>query len=395
MENINEISVKNPFIIPEVNLASRSMVAGYLGVTPTTIGNMVKKYSDELVALGMRNYNEEELIGMGFVKKTRTRFKKDNALVQLESGNGTVTLLNVDCIKFIAGKLTNSTVAKDIMDAVTTAAAVQEETATDEVVEVNNEQFQVFNNPEFGNIRMIVMDGAPWFVGKDVADALQYSNSRKALLDHVDNLDKNTVTNRDGNRGNPKMTIINESGFYALVMRSKLPEAIKFQRWVTSEVLPSIRRHGAYMTTETLMEAMKNPDYVIELVRNLSEEQQKRIELEKKNSILETTNQVLVHENLTWGDREILNRIVRKTACWFYPGVDMAKAVRYMWASIYKDVLYKHHINLKGRLEKATPEELAKAVSVAAAKCLDVDIDLAEIIGFTNAQRATKLAETT
>lgn len=110
----------------------------------------------------------------------------------------------------------------------------------------------VFENPEFGSIRTVELDGEPWLVGKDVATALGYSNTRDALDRHVDPEDKNTVVNPDGNRGNPNMTIINESGLYSLVLSSKLPTAKKFQRWVTSEVLPSIRRTGGYVANDEL-----------------------------------------------------------------------------------------------------------------------------------------------
>ena len=86
-----------------------------------------------------------------------------------------------------------------------------------------------------------------WLVGKDVAAALGYSNPRDALARHVYDEDKNTVVNPDGNRGNPNMTIINESGLYSLVLSSKLPGAKKFRRWITSEVIPTIREFGAYL----------------------------------------------------------------------------------------------------------------------------------------------------
>lgn len=111
----------------------------------------------------------------------------------------------------------------------------------------------VFNNPEFGKIRTLTIDDEVWFVGKDVATALGYSNTRDALDRHVDPEDKNTVVNPDGNRGNPNMTIINESGVYSLVLSSKLPGAKKFKHWVTSEVLPSIRKTGGYTAKERPM----------------------------------------------------------------------------------------------------------------------------------------------
>ena len=97
------------------------------------------------------------------------------------------------------------------------------------------------------DVRIITINDEPWFVGKDVADILGYSNSRKALSDHVDDEDKG-VTKSDTLGGNQNITIINESGLYSLILKSKKPEAKQFKRWVTSDVLPTIRKHGAYMT---------------------------------------------------------------------------------------------------------------------------------------------------
>lgn len=115
-------------------------------------------------------------------------------------------------------------------------------------------ELQVFENAQFGQVRTINKDGEPWFVGKDVAEALGYSNPRKALYDHVDIEDKTDgVTIRDsiGRPQNP--VIINESGLYSLVMSSKLPNARQFKRWVTSEVLPSIRKNGGYIAGQETM----------------------------------------------------------------------------------------------------------------------------------------------
>ena len=112
----------------------------------------------------------------------------------------------------------------------------------------NQKQIQIFNNAEFGEIRSMEIGGEPWFVGKDVATALGYSNPRDALSKHVDSEDKNTVAFRDGNKGNPNQTIVNESGLYSLILGSKLDGAKRFKRWVTSEVLPAIRKTGAYAT---------------------------------------------------------------------------------------------------------------------------------------------------
>lgn len=138
---------------------------------------------------------------------------------------------------------------------------------------------QIFNSPEFGVIRTIEKDGEPWFVGKDVAVVLGYGDTDQALRKHIDDEDK--LTRRfDGSGQNRQMTIINESGLYSLVLSSKLPTAKKFKRWVTNEVIPSIRKHGAYMTPETLEKVLLSPDTLMQLAQNLKDEQEKRKALE-------------------------------------------------------------------------------------------------------------------
>lgn len=112
-------------------------------------------------------------------------------------------------------------------------------------------EVQVFKNQEFGSVRTLVINSEPWFIGKDVADVLGYKNQRDAISKHVDSEDKNTVAIHDGiTRGNPNQTIINESGLYSLIFGSKLESAQKFKRWVTSEVLPALRKTGQYQVKE-------------------------------------------------------------------------------------------------------------------------------------------------
>lgn len=109
---------------------------------------------------------------------------------------------------------------------------------------------QIFNHPQFGEIRALEIDGEPWFVGKDVAQALGYANPQKAIRDHVDNDDKtvNDLFTVKGTKG----ILVNESGLYSLVLSSKLPDAKKFKRWVTHDVLPTIRKTGGYVSNEDL-----------------------------------------------------------------------------------------------------------------------------------------------
>ena len=124
---------------------------------------------------------------------------------------------------------------------------------------MNNELIN-FHHEMFGDIRAIEKDGESWFVGKDVAVALGYANTRKAIADHVDDDDKG-VTKCDTLGGEQNVTIINESGLYSLVLCSKLPSAKQFKHWVTAEVLPFIRRHGAYATAPTLERIIAQPEF--------------------------------------------------------------------------------------------------------------------------------------
>lgn len=144
-------------------------------------------------------------------------------------------------------------------------------------------ELKIFENPEFGEIRTVEIDGEPWLVGKDVAQALGYKNPQEAVRTHVDDEDKG-VSEILTPGGKQNVPIINESGLYSLVLSSKLPGAKKFRRWVTSEVLPSIRKHGAYMTPESIEKVLTAPDTIIQLATTLKEEREKRKALETENA---------------------------------------------------------------------------------------------------------------
>ena len=111
---------------------------------------------------------------------------------------------------------------------------------------MNTTAITTFNNEEFGNVRTLTIDGEPWFVGKDIAECLGYSRSTKAVSDHVDEEDIDGIPIQDSIGRMQNTPIINESGVYALILSSKLESAKKFKRWVTSEVLPSLRKTGTY-----------------------------------------------------------------------------------------------------------------------------------------------------
>lgn len=159
-------------------------------------------------------------------------------------------------------------------------------------------ELQLFNF-ENNQVRTLLINDEPWFVGKDVAQILGYSNPRDALSKHVDDEDKNSVAIRDGNKGNPNQTVINESGVYALVFSSKLPSAKKFKHWVTSEVLPQIRKTGSYaspqLTGEELMaKALIEANSVLARQSKQLEEQKPKVLF--ADSVIASKGSILVRE---------------------------------------------------------------------------------------------------
>lgn len=141
------------------------------------------------------------------------------------------------------------------------------------------DDLMVFSSPEFGQIRTVEIGGEPWLVGKDVAQALGYKEPTKAAREKVDPEDRG-VSKIDTPSGTQEMTVINESGLYSLVLSSKLPGAKRFRRWVTGEVLPSIRKTGLYATEKTVDAILADPDVGIRLLTSLKEERSRRKELE-------------------------------------------------------------------------------------------------------------------
>jgi prophage antirepressor len=136
-------------------------------------------------------------------------------------------------------------------------------------------ELQVFNSTEFGSVRTAIVNDVVMFVGKDVADILEYTNTAKAIRDHVDDEDK--LTERIVLSGqNREVIFINESGLYSLILSSKMPNARKFKQWVTAEVLPAIRKHGMY----AIDEIHNNPDLAIAALTQLKEERERRKQLE-------------------------------------------------------------------------------------------------------------------
>ena len=139
---------------------------------------------------------------------------------------------------------------------------------------------EIFENPEFGSVRTIVISNEPWFVGKDVANILEYQNGSRDINRHVDSEDRQKAMVFDGNQ-DKETILINESGLYSLILSSKLPKAKQFKHWVTGEVLPTIRKHGGYLTQEKMEEALLNPDVLIKLATQLKSERDARKQAEQ------------------------------------------------------------------------------------------------------------------
>lgn len=167
-----------------------------------------------------------------------------------------------------------------------------------------NQLQKVFNYGQ-AQVRTVLKGEEVWFVAKDVCDILEYSNSRMALQ-RLDSEEKD-VSPVDTLGGIQNLTIVNESGLYELIFGSKKKEAKQFKKWIKTEVLPSIRKHGAYMTDDVLERTLNDPDFMIGLLNNLKEEKLKRIEAEK-------TVNILTHVNKTYTATEIAKELGFKSA---------------------------------------------------------------------------------
>lgn len=211
-------------------------------------------------------------------------------------------------------------------------------------------KIEVFTNAEFGSVRTLTIDEKPYFVGKDVAEILGYVETAKAIREHVDEDDKG-VSVLDTPGGKQKMTIINESGLYSLILSSKLPNAKRFKRWVTAEVLPTIRKTGSY----------NSPDY-----SSLSPQLQYLISLEQKTKELETAVQTtnrrldsmcetmqIKGDNWRKATHSLINRIATASG----------QEQRAIYLDIYDELEYRAGCNLSIRFDNLSSRLFARGVS--------------------------------
>lgn len=220
-------------------------------------------------------------------------------------------------------------------------------------------ELQIFNNEEFGNVRSLMIDNEPWLVGKDVATDLGYQNGSRDINWHVDEEDRRKVMVFDGKQ-NKETIVINESGLYALVFGSKLPSAKKFKHWVTSEVLPTLRKTGSYAKVPT------DPRELLMLTIKAHEQTAQRVDvLEEKVSDLEKSTTIDSSQQYT------LERIAKTTVISALGGIDsrayqlMSRKLfsniwrdykKYFKLGSYRDTLKTDYENAKNYLESWSPE---------------------------------------
>lgn len=171
------------------------------------------------------------------------------------------------------------------------------------------QEIKVFENSEFGKVRVSVVNGEPMFCGKDLASVLGYSNTSSAIATHCKS-GVDVFCEHANGIGGTNVRYVNESDVYRLIMHSKLPNIERFQDWVCEEVLPSIRKHGAYMTPETIEKALTSPDFIIKLATQLKDEQEKRKQAEAK--IEADKPKVLFSEAVSASNKSILVRELAK-----------------------------------------------------------------------------------
>lgn len=255
----------------------------------------------------------------------------------------------------------------------------------------NSTAIRTFTNDNLGNIRILIDNDEIWFVAIDVCKCLEINNSRQAIL-RLDTDEKKSLYIENSGAGNPNKTIVNEAGLYNLILSSRKPEAKEFKRWITHEVIPSIRKYGAYMTPETIEKVLYNPEFIINLASQLKAEQEKNEALTKENKALLTENDVLSGEIQTYDSRKILNALIRALTFRNYNG-----DYSYAWNSFYKQLKYKYGYDLKIRKGKSKDntqplitylrdDEVGKAASLAAAMCKEAGLDLDMIINSVNAK---------
>ena len=226
----------------------------------------------------------------------------------------------------------------------------------------NEVSLQKFISQDFGEVRGLEYQNQPWLVGKNIAICLGYKKPENALIAHVDSDDKTTtLIQGDGSNYKSKSTIVNESGFYSLVFGSKLPTAKKFKHWVTSEVLPSINKHGIYATDGTLDSMLNNPDFGIRLLTELKNERGQRKQLE--NQLQQQKPLIDFATTVKGSDINILVRETSKLAS-NYTGIDIGERGLYQKLREWGFVCWTHNEPTKRAYKQKILEYVERKIRI-------------------------------
>ena len=382
--------VKPVKLLPKLDVITIAGAAEYLETEPTFISSYYAGHLKELQEYGATKLFANDFLNAGYTKDGQRVGSCD--VLRYEGTEVRVSGLGARCLTknalfYMILGMNCSEVVERIKSAVveaenadTNSESVTESEGAEEVSTTTASSIQTFTNADFGSVRVVDVNGEPWFVAADVCKALEIEKTDRALS-RLDDDEKgaHSVSTLGGKQ---KVAIVNEPGLYSLVLGSRKPEAKAFKRWISHEVIPSIRKHGAYMTPEKLREVILNPDVMIEVCMNLKAEQE-------KNKQLTAVNKALADEISTWDNRSVLNALVRKISSKCFGG-----NFQLGWNYFYKQYNYKYHRDIKkckntskSLIDRLTESQLADAVRVAASICEAKKINTGEIINEVNAAR--------
>lgn len=379
--------IKNLPLLPKLNVATLQMVADYFGVDKSVVSNYYNGHKKELEEYGIIKLQWRDFENAGYDVETIYRMhiaRCDSAEINVY-GHGVCCMSKAAVFNMALG-INKSEIAEKIKAAAALAETETNATHTntsDNNVENMAENILTFTNTEFGSIRVMEINGNPWFVGKDVAESLAYTNPHKAIRDHVDEEDKG-LNESFTPGGKQKTVIINESGLYSLIMSSKLPTAKQFKRWVTSEVLPSVRKNGGYIAGQEALTETELMAKALLVAQKALEDREKRI------AELSVSNKAMMENINTWDKKSVINALIRT-----YGGRCFNGDFKAAFADFYRQFNYKYGTNLKARrtysgsnkplIDYMTEQEKGNALKLAVAICESRQINTGAIINEVNA----------
>ena len=387
--------VKPVKLLPKLDVITIAGAAEYLETEPTFISSYYAGHLKDLQEYGATKLFVNDFLNAGYTKDSQRVGSCD--VLRYEGTEVRVSGLGARCLTkdalfyMILGMNCSEVVERikaavvDAEKADVNAEPVAESEGSDGIATTTASSIQTFTNTDFGSVRVVDINGDPWFVVVDVCKSLDIGNPSQAIS-KLDDDEKVTLTTNEGHSGKlggaQMLNVISEAGLYSLILKSRKPEAKAFKRWITHEVIPSIRKHGAYMTPEKLREVILSPDVMIEVCMNLKAEQE-------KNKQLTAVNKALADEISTWDNRSILNALVRKISSKCFGG-----NFQLGWNYFYKQYNYKYHRDVKkcksaskSLIDRLTESQLADAVRVAVSICEAKKINTGEIINEVNAAR--------